>query len=73
VAACLEFARGAGYARIQLWTNDVLAAARSIYLRHGFTLIAQEPHHSFGVDLMGQTYELYFTGCGTGASTGSAE
>lgn len=73
VAACLEFARGAGYSRMQLWTNDVLAAARSIYLRHGFTLIAQEPHHSFGVDLLGQTYELDLTGSGTGASTGSAE
>jgi GNAT superfamily N-acetyltransferase len=57
VTACLEFAREAGYARVRLWTNDVLAAARGIYLRHGFALIAAEPHRSFGVDLVGQTYE----------------
>jgi hypothetical protein len=42
---------------MQLWTNDVLAAARRIYLRHGFTLTAAQPHRSFGADLVGQTYE----------------
>jgi GNAT superfamily N-acetyltransferase len=73
VAACMEFARRAGYARMELWTNDVLAAARSIYLQHGFTLTAQEPHHSFGADLVGQTYEADLTGSCSGASAGSAE
>jgi GNAT superfamily N-acetyltransferase len=58
VGQAIAFARGAGYARMRLWTNDPLAAARRIYLRHGFRLIAQEPHRSFGVDLVGQTYEL---------------
>jgi GNAT superfamily N-acetyltransferase len=57
VAACMDFARAAGYPRMRLWTNDVLAAARVIYLRHGFTLSEQDPHHSFGADLVGQTYE----------------
>jgi GNAT superfamily N-acetyltransferase len=58
VKTAIEFARGAGYERMRLWTNDPLAAARRVYLRHGFTLIAEEAHHSFGVDLIGQTYEL---------------
>jgi len=58
VATCVDFARAAGYDRIRLWTNEPLRAARRIYLEHGFTLIAEEPHHSFGVDLIGQTYQL---------------
>jgi GNAT superfamily N-acetyltransferase len=73
VSACMEFAGGVGYSRMQLWTNDVLAAARHIYLRHGFALTAQEPHHSFGVDLVGQTYEADLAGSRSGPSAGSAE
>lgn len=58
VGVALDFAAAAGYERMVLWTNHPLTAARRIYLRHGFTLVAEEPHHSFGVDLVGQTYEL---------------
>jgi GNAT superfamily N-acetyltransferase len=58
VDTCLEFARHAGYQRIRLWTNDPLVVARRIYLDRGFVLIEEEPHHSFGVDLVGQVYEL---------------
>jgi N-acetylglutamate synthase-like GNAT family acetyltransferase len=57
VDQCLDFARKAGYARMQLWTNDPLVAARHIYLSRGFTLVKQEPHHSFGHDMVGQYYE----------------
>lgn len=54
----LDFARAAGYTKARLWTNDPLVAARRIYLERGFTLTHEEPHQSFGVDLLGQTYEL---------------
>jgi GNAT superfamily N-acetyltransferase len=54
---CLEFARAAGYERMRLWTNHPLAAARKIYLAEGFALVEEEPHTSFGAELVGQVYE----------------
>jgi DNA-binding MarR family transcriptional regulator/GNAT superfamily N-acetyltransferase len=56
VEEVLRFARRAGYADITLWTNDVLAGARRIYQRAGFTLDDENRHHSFGVDLVGQNW-----------------
>lgn len=58
VAKCIGFARQAGYRRLVLWTNDPLTSAARIYRAAGFELTAEEPHHSFGADLIGQTYQL---------------
>jgi GNAT superfamily N-acetyltransferase len=58
VDTCVDFARAVGYARLRLWTNDPLVAARRVYLQRGFLLTGEQPHHSFGVDLIGQTYQL---------------
>ncbi|WP_406169390.1 GNAT family N-acetyltransferase [Streptomyces sp. NBC_00996] len=58
VEAVVGFARGVGYRDLVLWTNDVLSAARRIYQRHGFVLVSETPHRSFGADLVGQDWRL---------------
>ncbi|MGK3938047.1 DNA-binding MarR family transcriptional regulator [Streptomyces canus] len=64
VSAVVGFAREVGYRELVLWTNDVLAAARRLYQRHGFVLAAENPHRSFGRDLNGQDWRLDLTGAG---------
>jgi len=58
VEECLRFAKAAGYKRVTLWTQSILTEAHHIYRQAGFRLVREEPHHSFGVDLFGQTWEL---------------
>jgi len=58
VEECIAHARAVGYRRMELWTNDVLTSARKIYQAVGFKLVHAEPHHSFGKDLVGETWEL---------------
>ena len=57
VETAMDFARGTGYTRITLWTNDVLVPARRLYERLGFSMIAAEPRHSFGHYMVAETWE----------------
>jgi DNA-binding MarR family transcriptional regulator/GNAT superfamily N-acetyltransferase len=61
VNECVRFARAAGYRKIVLWTQSMLTAAHRIYQGAGFRLVKEEPHHSFGHDLVGQEWELDLT------------
>jgi DNA-binding MarR family transcriptional regulator/GNAT superfamily N-acetyltransferase len=57
VEQCISSARDKGYKKMTLWTQSILVAARGIYQSAGFRRVKEEPHHSFGVDLVGETWE----------------
>jgi GNAT superfamily N-acetyltransferase len=58
VEHCIKFSRDAGYRKVVLWTQSVLTDARRIYEGAGFVREEEKPHRSFGVDLVGETWEL---------------
>jgi len=58
VDECIRFARQAGYRKLTLWTQSNLAAARNIYKQAGFTIVEKHPNHSFGHDLVSETWKL---------------
>jgi len=69
VEECVRFARQAGYKKMTLWTQSILYAARHIYEQTGFRLVREEKHHSFGKDLMGETWELELRANGSRVAT----
>jgi DNA-binding MarR family transcriptional regulator/GNAT superfamily N-acetyltransferase len=58
VGECIAFAREAGYRKVTLWTQSCLGSARKIYVAAGFRRVKEEAHHSFGHDLVAQTWDL---------------
>jgi DNA-binding MarR family transcriptional regulator/N-acetylglutamate synthase-like GNAT family acetyltransferase len=58
VDECVRFARRVGYKKITLWTQSILSAARRIYKHAGFRCVGKKRHHSFGHDLVAETWEL---------------
>jgi DNA-binding MarR family transcriptional regulator/GNAT superfamily N-acetyltransferase len=57
IEECIRFARQADYRMVALWTQSELHAARRLYERAGFRLKREEPHHSFGRDLVAEIWE----------------
>lgn len=55
---CIRFARQSGYRKITLWTQSELKAARNLYKRSGFSLAGKKRHHSFGRNLVAETWIL---------------
>jgi len=58
VGECVRFARQARYRKITLWTQNDLYAARRLYKQAGFRIVGRHSHHSFGQDLVAETWEL---------------
>jgi GNAT superfamily N-acetyltransferase len=58
VEECLRFARDIGYKKMILWTTSNLVDARRLYQRAGFELVEEEPIHSFGKELVSQTWAI---------------
>ncbi|WP_229632202.1 GNAT family N-acetyltransferase [Pseudoduganella violaceinigra] len=58
VDECHRFARQVGKRKMRLWTTDQQKEARLIYQRKGYVLVAQEPVHAFGKDMISETWEF---------------
>lgn len=58
VDECHRFARAAGYRKMRLWTTDQQKEARHIYQNKGYVLVAGEPVHAFGKDMVNETWEM---------------
>jgi len=58
VDLCVAFARDAGYRKLVLWTHEFQVTARNIYRAAGLRLVDQKACHSFGKDVVSETWEL---------------
>jgi len=58
VSECVRFARQMGYRKLMLWTQSELRGARRLYEAAGFRVVRKQKNHSFGKDLVSETWEL---------------
>ncbi|MDU8928456.1 GNAT family N-acetyltransferase [Alisedimentitalea sp. MJ-SS2] len=58
LAECMGYARENGYKRMQLWTHESHRAACALYTAAGWECVSSKPVHSFGVDLIEQSWEI---------------
>lgn len=57
---CMGFAKDRGYQGMQLWTHESHKAACALYKAHGWQLESTKPVHSFGQDLVEQSWRYRF-------------
>lgn len=55
---CMGFARDSGYRDMRLWTHESHRAACGLYRASGWQLVSSRPVHSFGVDLVEQSWHI---------------
>ena len=53
---CMQFARDAGYTKMQLWTHESQRAAGALYAKAGWRMIESNPAFSFGKENIEQTW-----------------
>ncbi|MBB95367.1 MAG: GNAT family N-acetyltransferase [Rhodobacteraceae bacterium] len=58
LSTCMGFARDAGYSEMRLWTHESHRAACALYRAAGWELVDSTPVHSFGVDLVEQSWQV---------------
>ncbi len=58
LTTCMGFAKEVGYQQMQLWTHESHKAACALYLAMGWHLVDSKPVHSFGVDLVEQSWKI---------------
>jgi ribosomal protein S18 acetylase RimI-like enzyme len=56
ITLLLEFAAGAGYRQVILWTASNLLEAISLYKKHGFSLVEEEEHLAWGKQVTEQKW-----------------
>ncbi len=57
---CMRFAKDRGYVDMQLWTHESHAAACALYKSTGWQMIGSKPVHSFGQNLVEQSWTYRF-------------
>ncbi|WP_299782604.1 GNAT family N-acetyltransferase [uncultured Roseobacter sp.] len=57
---CMGFAKDRGYQGMQLWTHESHKAACALYKAHGWQMESTKPVHSFGQDLVEQSWSYRF-------------
>lgn len=57
---CMDFAESKKYDDMQLWTHESHTAACALYRSVGWQLVSSQPVHSFGQDLVEQSYTYRF-------------
>ena len=55
---CMDHARNVGFTQMALWTHESHRAACALYRATGWQLTDSKPVHSFGVDLVEQSWKI---------------
>ncbi len=58
LSTCMDFAREVGYSEMVLWTHESHRAACALYAANGWEMVDSTSVHSFGVDLIEQTWRI---------------